>query len=49
MKVLGGSRKEHSKYLLVEGRRVLYQFTIRKTLLQEATGLGIGKCDGVPP
>ena len=42
MKVLGGSRKESSKYLRVEGGRVLYQFTIRVKLPQEASGARYG-------
>ena len=32
MKVLDGSRKERSKYLMVEGGRVVYQFTIHAKL-----------------
>lgn len=42
MKVLGGSRKESSKYLRVQGGRVLYQFTIRVKLPQEASGARYG-------
>ncbi len=42
MKVLGGSKKESSKYLRVEGGRVLYQFTIRVKLPQEASGARYG-------
>ncbi|MBW6518857.1 MAG: 60S ribosomal export protein NMD3 [ANME-2 cluster archaeon] len=41
MKVLGGSRKESSKYLRVQGGRVLYRFTIRVKLPKENSG---GKC-----
>jgi hypothetical protein len=42
MKVLGGSRKESSKYLRVQGGRVLHQFTIRVKLPQEPWGRGMG-------
>lgn len=38
MRVLGGSRKESSKYLRVQGGRVLYRFTVRVKLPDEATG-----------
>ena len=38
MKVLGGSKKESSKYLRVQGGRVLYQFTVRVKLPKEASG-----------
>lgn len=42
MKVLGGSKKESSKYLRVEGGRVLYQFTIRVKLPEVASGARYG-------
>ncbi len=42
MKVLGGSRKESSKYLRVVGGKVLYQFTIRVKLPEEASGARYG-------
>jgi NMD protein affecting ribosome stability and mRNA decay len=42
MKVLGGSRKESSKYLRVKGGRVLYQFTIRVMLPEVASGARYG-------
>jgi len=42
MKVLGATSKESSKYLRVEGSRVLYQFTIRVKLPQEDSGARYG-------
>ncbi|MCL7415865.1 MAG: 60S ribosomal export protein NMD3 [ANME-2 cluster archaeon] len=42
MKVLGGSRKESSKYVRVQGGRVLYQFTIRVKLPDEVSGAKYG-------
>jgi hypothetical protein len=42
MKVLGGSKKDSSKYLRVQGGRVLYQFTIRVKLPEEALGARYG-------
>ncbi|MCL7413105.1 MAG: 60S ribosomal export protein NMD3 [ANME-2 cluster archaeon] len=38
MDVLGGSRKESSKYLRVQGGRVLYRFTIRVKLPEKVSG-----------
>ena len=38
MIVLGGSRKGSSKYLRVQGGRVLYQFTARVKLSKEVLG-----------
>jgi len=38
MNVLGGSKKESSKYLRVQGGRVLYQVTVRVKLPKEASG-----------
>lgn len=38
MKVLGGSRKELSKYLRADGGRVVYQFTILPKLHEVASG-----------
>ncbi|MCD4816900.1 MAG: hypothetical protein K8R06_10955 [Methanosarcinales archaeon] len=42
MKVLGGSKKESSEYLRVQGGRVLHQFTIRVKLPQETSGARYG-------
>jgi hypothetical protein len=42
MKVLGGSKKESSKYLRVQGGRVLYRFTVRVKLPKEASGGDMG-------
>ena len=37
MKVMEGSKKESSKYLRVQGGRVLYQFTVWVKLPKEAS------------
>lgn len=42
MKVLGGNRKESSKYLRVEGGKVLYRFTVRVKLPDKASGAKYG-------
>jgi NMD protein affecting ribosome stability and mRNA decay len=42
MKVLGGSKKESSKYLRVDGGRVLYRFTVRIKLPDKASGAKYG-------
>lgn len=41
-KVLGGSKKESSRYLRVEGGRVLYRFTVRVKLPDKVSGARYG-------
>ncbi|MDW7726535.1 MAG: NMD3-related protein [Candidatus Methanoperedens sp.] len=42
IKVLGGSIKQSSKYQRVQGGRVIYRFTIRVKLPDEASGARYG-------